>query len=457
MASIPEGQPPAAERLRMIMDALGVGGEGAMEGVRRMLAGLPAERIAQLLESSPPKVRRIAWELVDPEREGEVLPLLSDQLSSELVERMDTAEVAAIVEGMEADDVADLLHNLPDAVARQVLEAMDFQNRKRVERVLEFEDDTAGGMMNTDTITVRAGLTLDVVLRYLRYHENLPASLDSLFVVNRRDRFLGILPLQRIVLAEPNMTVREFMETDVQALPATLPVREVIDLFDRHDWVSAPVVDADGILLGRITVDDVLEKTRETADRSLFLRFGLGVGQEDTFAPALRALPGRMVWLGINLATAFIAAAVIRLFEDTLDKVVALAVMMPIVASMGGIAGSQTLTVVIRGTALGHISERNVGWLISRELLLGILNGLLYAAVVQVVAWLWMGDTKLGILLAIALVINLLAGAATGVALPIILRHLNIDPAVAASVILTTVTDVVGFFSFLGLATLAYG
>ncbi len=457
MASIPDGQPPVAERLRIITEALGAGGEGAIEGVRRLLAGLSAERIAHLLESSPPKVRRIAWELVDPEREGEVLPLLSDQLSGELLERMDAAEVALIAKNMAADDVADLLHNLPDAVARQVLEAMDIQNRRRVERVLEFEDDTAGGMMNTDAITVRAALTLDVVLRYLRYHESLPPSLDSLFVVDRRDHFLGILPLQRILLAEPSMTVREFMETDVQALPASLAVPKVIELFDRHDWVSAPVVDEEGILLGRITVDDVLDRTREIADRSLFLRFGLGAGEEDTFAPALRALPGRMVWLGINLATAFIAAAVIRLFEDTLDKVVLLAVMMPVVASMGGIAGSQTLTVVIRGTSLGHISERNVGWLFSREMLLGILNGLLYAAVVQVVAWLWLGDTKLGILLAIALVINLLVGAATGVALPIILRQLNIDPAVAASVILTTVTDVVGFFSFLGLATLAYG
>ena len=457
MARIPDSQTSSAERLRVIIEALGAGGEGAMEQVRLMLVGLSAARIAGLLESLPPKVRRIAWELVDPKREGEVLPLLSDQLGSELLERMDATEVAAIAEGMAADDVADLLHNLPNAVSRQVLEAMDTQNRRRVERVLEYEDDTAGGMMNTDAITVRAALTLDVVLRYLRFYDSLPHALDCLFVVNRQDLFLGILPLQRILLADPGMTVREFMETDVQALPASTPAREVVDLFDRNNWVSAPVVDDEGVLLGRITVDDVLDQTRQAADRSLFRRFGLGAGEEDTFAPALRALPGRMVWLGINLVTAFVAAAVIRLFEETLDKVVVLAVMMPIVASMGGIAGSQTLTVVIRGASLGHISRRNVGWLLSRELLLGSLNGFLFAAVVQVVAWLWMGDTMLGILLAVALVINLLAGAVTGVALPIALRKLNIDPAVAASVILTTVTDVVGFVSFLGLATLAYG
>lgn len=428
---------------------------GTFIQVRRMLNSLPSAEAAHLIESSTPKTRSVMWQLVDPEKEGDILQYLSEDVQSQFLRQMDTQKVVAITEGLAADDIADILQQLPDQVIREVLDSMDHQNRQRIEQVLSYPEDTAGGLMTTDAITVRPKITLDVVLRYLRRHEKLPEMTDSLIVVSRRGEFIGLLSISKILVSDPSITVREIMDTDVEAIRANTPDSDVAKLFERLDLVSAPVVDDAGRLLGRITIDDVVDVIREDADHSLMSLAGLDE-DEDTFAPIMKAAPRRAVWLGINLLTAFLASSVIDLFEDTIQKVVALAILMPIVASMGGVAGTQTLTVVIRGMALGVIGRENSTWLISREILIGLLNGLVWAVVVAVAASLWFDDSTLGLLIAAALVINLLTAGLVGATLPLLLKRMNIDPALAGGVALTTVTDVVGFFSFLGLATLVY-
>ncbi len=428
---------------------------GTFVNVRRMLNALPPADIAHLLESSPPPTRAVLWQLVDDADEGEILQELGDELQSQFLRGMDAEEVAAATEGLEPDDVADILQRLPEKVLQKVLRAMGEQDRTRVQQVLDYPDDSAGGLMNTDTITVRARHTLDVVLRYLRRHDEIPEMTDNLIVVNRSDRFIGILPLRTLLTSDPTSTVREVMETEVEAIPASMEDSEVAQLFERHDWVSAPVVDDNGRLLGRITIDDVVDVIREDADHSLMSMAGLDE-DEDTFAPVFKTAPRRAVWLGINLVTAFIAASVINLFQGTIDKVVALAVLMPIVASMGGIAGTQTLTVMIRGMALGQIGSANQSWLVNREVFVGLLNGVVWSGVVAVAASLWFNDWLIGAIIAAAMVINLLTAALAGTLIPLFMKRHEIDPALAGGVVLTTVTDVVGFMSFLGLATLFY-
>ena len=428
---------------------------GTFLDVRRMLNGLSPADVAHLLESSPPKYRHVLWQMVEVDQEGEVLGELSDELQAHFLSDMDAAEVAMITEDMEDDDVADILQQVPDRITQEVLNAMDHQDRARLEQVMHYPDDTAGGLMNTDTITIRARLTLDVVLRYLRRHDEIPKMTDNLIVVNRSDQFIGLLSLRTLLVSDPSVSVREMMQTDVEPIPVDMSDTEVARLFERNDWVSAPVVNTDGRLLGRITIDDVVDVIREDADHSFMSMAGLDE-EEDTFAPVSRAAPRRAVWLGINLATAFVASAVINLFQDTIEKVVALAVLMPIVASMGGIAGTQTLTVLIRGIAMGQVGRNNQLWLVNRELLIGIFNGLLWASVVAVAASVWFNDWHIGLIIAAAMVINLITAALTGAVIPLLMTRAKIDPALAGGVVLTTVTDVVGFVSFLGLATLFY-
>ena len=428
---------------------------GAFHNISRMLNGLQPVEIAHVLESSPPPSRHYLWKMVDKELEGDVLQELSEDIRAQFLRGMAASELAEVTEGMEADDLADILQQLPNRVISEVLAAMSAADRQRVEKVLPYDEDTAGGLMDTDIITVRARLTLDVVLRYLRRHEDLPDATDNLFVVNRKGEFVGILPLTKLLTSSPNITVREVMITDVQAIPAEMHDSAVAQLFERHDWVSAAVVDDNNVVIGRVTIDDVVDVIREDADHSFMGMAGLGE-EEDTFAPVLRTAPRRAVWLGVNLITAILASAVINIFQDTLDKVVALAVLMPIVASMGGVAGSQTLTVVIRGMAMGQISRANMGWLLSREFRVAVLNGMIWAMLMALVVALWFGDPTIALIIAAAMVINLLTAGIAGALLPITLRSINIDPALAGSVALTTVTDVVGFFAFLGLATYFY-
>ncbi|WP_445361255.1 magnesium transporter [Microbulbifer sp. EKSA005] len=425
---------------------------GTGQEVRRMLKTLTPQSVAQLLESSPPRIRQVLWNLVDREIEGEVLQELTDDVRSQILATMDTEEMVEVMEGLDADDIADILQQLPERVVAEVLSSMTETDRLRVESVLAYDENTAGGLMDTDTISVRPNLTLDVVLRYLRRHEQLPESTDSLFVINRRGQYIGLLPLSKLLTTDPSVTVREVANTDVEPIPADMPDTEVARLFEKYDWITAPVVDEDNRLLGRITIDDVVDVIREDADHSLMSLAGLDE-EEDTFAPVGRTARRRAVWLGINLLTALLASWVISLFQNTLDKVVALAVLMPIVASMGGVAGSQTLTVVIRGMALGQIGRSNLSWLLSRELGSAALNALLWALVMGLITAMWFGDIWIAVIILAAMIINLLTAALAGAILPVALRAMNIDPALAGGVALTTVTDVVGFMSFLGLAT----
>lgn len=430
-----------------------------LKQIRYMLnKGMRPVEVAHLLEKTPPRERRIVWNLLNPEIEGEVLQYLGEDLQSEIVSDLDAAEILAMTESLDVDDLADILQQLPDTVMQEMLQNMDLQNRQRVEALLSYPDDTAGGLMNTDTVTIRPDITVETALRYLRRHSEIPDSTDSIFVVSRkRNALIGVLPITRLLTSDPQMLVREIMKTENDhAIPADLPELEVARIFEQRDLISAPVINEDRQLLGRITIDDVVDVIREDADHSLMSMAGLDE-DEDTFAPVLKTSRRRAVWLGINLITAFLASAVIGLFEATIDQVVALAVLMPIVASMGGIAGSQTLTLVIRGQALGHIEKHNIGWLFNRELIVSIINGSLWAIVVAVIAVLWFQDMTIGIVIAMAIVINLVAGAMAGSLLPLTLKQAGIDPALAGGVLLTTITDVVGFFAFLGLATFFYG
>ena len=423
--------------------------------VAGILAEMSPGDVAYLISSSPPDYRDVLLGLLEPEQEAQVVNELPDDLrNATLIDRAPEA-LAEIVGQLDDDDVADILHELPDEVTGQVLAIMDEQYRQRLQTVLSFPDDVAGGLMSTDTITIRADLTLDVVLRYLRRHAEIPTNTDNLIVVNRNDRFVGLLPIGTVLVSDPAVSVREMMITDQEAINAGTPATEVARRFERNDWISAPVVDDSGQLLGRITIDDVVDVIMEEADHSLTSLAGLA--EEDTFAPVWQSAPRRAVWLGLNLVTALLASSVINLFQDTIEKVVALAVLMPIVASMGGIAGTQSLTILIRAMAMGQISDRNQLWLVGRESLVGLLNGLLWAAVIAATASIWFGDMVLGAIIACAMLINLVTAGWTGAGLPIVLRRLRIDPALAGGVLVTTITDVVGFLAFLGLATLFYG
>jgi len=332
---------------------------------------------------------------------------------------------------------------------------MDEQDRNRLEAVLSYPEDTAGGLLNTDTITVRRSHTLDVVLRYLRRHDQIPHMTDNILVVSRDDNLVGILPLRTLLVSDPNDTVDEVMMTDYDAIPVDMSEQEVAQLFERMDLVSAPVVNEAGKLLGRITIDDVVDVIRDDADHSLMVMAGLDE-EEDTFAPVMKTSRRRAVWLGVNLFTAFIAASVISQFSETIDEVVALAVLMTIVASMGGVAGNQTLTLVVRSIALGQIGKTNARWLLNREIKVALLNGILWSLVAAVTAAIWFSDITLGYIFAGAMIINLVTAALAGALLPLFLKSMNIDPALAGGVALTTITDVVGFLSFLGLAAIFY-
>ena len=428
---------------------------GTLGDVAGILADMSPGDVAYLISSSPPDYRSVLLGLLSADQEALVVNELPDELRNATLINREPEALAEIVEQLDDDDVADILQELPDEVTGRVLAIMDEQYRQRLQKVLSFPEDVAGGLMSTDTITIRADLTLDVVLRYLRRHSEIPANTDNLVVVNLNDRFVGLLPIGTVLVSDPAVSVREMMITDQEAINAETSATEVARRFERNDWISAPVVDSAGKLLGRITIDDVVDVIREEADHSLTSLAGLA--EEDTFAPVWQSAPRRAIWLGINLMTALLASSVINVFQDTIEKVVALAVLMPIVASMGGIAGTQSLTILIRAMAMGQINGRNQFWLVGRESLVGLLNGLLWAGVIAITASLWFGDATLGVIIACAMLINLATAGFAGAGLPLLLRRLQIDPALAGGVLVTTVTDVMGFLAFLGLAALFYG
>ena len=428
---------------------------GSAADIKVLLASLRPSEVAGVLEANTPATRRIIWGLVDEEVRNQSLQYLQDDVRAEFLEAMDTAQLVAVADDLDTDDFADILQQLPTTITDQVLENLDSRDRARVESVLPYPEDSAGGLMNTDTITVRPRHAVELVLRYLRLRRDLPATTDALIVVNSRDEYLGMLPLTKLLTADATVTVREIMNTEEPAIHVGEADTEVAKLFSERDLISAPVVDDNGFLLGRITIDDVVDVIIEDAEEALLAPAGLVV-DEDTFAPVRRAVRRRAMWLGINLVTALMAAAVISLFEDTIVKVVALAVLMPVVASMGGIAGTQTLTLVIRGQATGQLGRNNMLWMLNREFVIAALNGMLWATIVALGASYFFDDPKLGLVIAVAMLATILIAAVAGSLLPSLLRRMDIDPAIAGGVVLTTITDVAGFFIFLGLASWTY-
>ena len=438
-----------ARQLRMLSDALD---SGRLGPVRRLINTLAPAEIGNLLESLPPGKREVVWGLVDAEDDGEVLVHVGDEVRESLLAHMDPDEIIAAVEDLDIDDLADLVEDLPDTVIDEVLKSMDRENRERLEQVLSYAEDTAGRLMNPDVVTVRADVNVDVVLRYLRLRGELPDHTDHLFVVSRRHQYLGRVSLASLVTHEDTTAINRLIDDEQPAIDVNESAEEVARQFSDHDWVSAPVVDENNILLGRITIDDVVDIIRSQAEHQALGAAGLDE-EEDLFSPIKRAVRGRIVWLGINLATAFLAATVIGQFEVTLEKVVALAILMPIVAGIGGNAAVQVLTLMVRGLALGQVGSSNARILLWKELRVALINGVLIGGIVGLIAWAWFGSALLMLVIALALIINFCAAALAGVLLPLLLKRMNVDPAVAGTVVVTAVTDVIGFFSFLGLAT----
>ncbi|MDH4106893.1 MAG: magnesium transporter [Gammaproteobacteria bacterium] len=423
---------------------------GRMRSARALVASLHTAELARLLESLPLRERAVVWDMVDSEREGDVLVEVADEVRDGLIEGMGTAQLIAAIDGMELDDLADLVAELPETLTQEVLRSLDQQDRERLHQVMSYDEDSAGGLMNVDIVTVRPDVTVEVVLRYLRVRGGVPDGTDSIFVVNRDNEYRGALLLSRLLTADPERTVSEIMLTDVYPIPAEALSEDVVREFENRDLLSAPVTDRRNCVVGRITVDDVVDVIREEAEHSLMGAAGLDE-EDDMFAPAARSAGRRALWLGINLATAFIAASVVDLFQTTLDKIVLLAVLMPVVPSMGGIAGTQSLTIMTRAIALGQIDRSNAGGIFKKEIFVGVLNGVLWASVVAVFTYLWFGDWRIGAVIAGAMGMNLVVAAGAGFAVPLALKRIGVDPALAGGVVLTTVTDVVGYMSFLGL------
>jgi len=424
--------------------------ELSQDEIRSLLKKLSSSEIAHALESSPPKQRKLFFSLLETNEEGDVLVDLGEEIQQELVSNISNEELAEAVKKLEPDETVDILQNLPEDRMNTILSKMSYRDRKRIEIGLTYPENTAGGLLNTDVISVRPSHSIEVVINYLRDQEELPDNTDKIFVVNKEDEYIGEIAISKIITCKPNLTVREIMSTSSNPILVSQDDKEVATIFERNDIISSAVIDESGKLIGRITIDDVLDVIREDADQNFL---GMAGVAEDTFAPPGRAARSRVFWLSMNLLTAFIASMTINIFKDVLDQIVYLAILMPIVASMGGVAATQTLTIVLRGLTLEQINSSNLRWLFKRELAVSILNGLVLSILVGLVTYFWFHEITLALLISFALIINLVSSVIAGVFVPIILRRLNQDPAISGSVVVTTVTDVIGFLSFLGLAT----
>ncbi len=418
--------------------------------IKQLISNMSTSEIAHCIESSPPEQRQIIWSVIDVSIEGDVLGELGEEIQKDLLSEIDNDELSKLISDLELDEMVDIIQNLPESRMQFLLSSMSAIDRDRIRLVLEYPEDSAGGLLNTDTISVQQNHTLDIVIKYLKSFEKLPKNTDKIFVVSKNNQFIGELMLSSILVADDlKTTVRELMLETVDPIDINQTDREVAKLFKQQDLVSAPVIDENRQLIGRITFDDVVDVIIEDADQNLLSMAGIA---EDTFLPPGRAARRRIIWLGLNLLTAVIAALAINIFQDTISKAVYLAVLMPIVASMGGVAATQTLSIVLRGLTLEQITKSNLGWLFKRELAVSILNGIALSLLIGFATFLWFQNSILSILISVAMVINLISSVIAGVFVPIILRKLKHDPAIAGSVIVTTVTDVVGFVSFLGLA-----
>ncbi|MDW6002860.1 magnesium transporter [Vibrio mangrovi] len=426
---------------------------GRFVHVRRQLQDMEPEDIAHLLEASPRKSREVLWQLTDPEDYGEILDELSEDVKDALVSKMAPERLAEATEGMDTDDVAYVLRSLPDDLSREILSQMDTIDRLRVEMALSYPEDTAGGLMNTDFVTIRGDVDVDVVLRYLRMKGELPQATDALYVIDEDSKLIGHLSLTSLLTSQPDSRICDIMEDADEAIQVDAKDSDVASLFERRNWISAPVVNAEQHLLGRITIDDVVDVIREDAEHSMMSLAGMD-DEEDTFAPVMKSARKRSIWLGANVLAALAAASVSNMFEATLDQMAAIAVLMTIVPSMGGVAGNQTIALVIRGLALGHIGDSNKRELLLKEAAVGLLNGCLWALLIGGIVVLWKGNWLLGGIISAAMLTNLTVAGIAGVTIPVLLKKMKIDPALAGGMALTTVTDVIGLFVFLGLATI---
>ena len=426
---------------------------GAKVEIRNLVHSLYPAETAHILESLDIEQRTQIWSVIPPSVMGEILVRVHTEVGQGLLKITDRRDLIKATENLESDDMVDLLQVLPEPLLSEVMESMGVHERNRLESALTYDEHTAGGLMSFDVLTIRPDVTLDVVMRYLHKRGVMPSSTDSLIVVDRSDRLLGVLSLSDLLTNEPFTKVVDAMDATVKGVSYLMPAADVAMLFEQRQMLSAPVVAENGRLMGRITIDDVVGIIREEADHSIMSMAGLDE-EQDMFAPVMTSSKRRAVWLGVNLVTAFLASWVIGLFEATLAEIVALAVLMPIVASMGGIAGSQTLTLVVRGLALRQVSHANATQLLFKELSVGVVNGILWAFVVAIIASIWFQSMDLGMLLGAAMVINLVCAALAGASIPLILDRVGIDPALEGGVLLTTVTDCVGFLAFLGLATI---
>ncbi|MDG2288281.1 MAG: magnesium transporter [Woeseiaceae bacterium] len=428
---------------------------GRMRLAQIMVNSLHPSEVARLLESLPHKKRSMLWELVDPEIEGDVLVEVSDEVRDGLIEGMQTEELIAAAEGMEVDDLADLLVDLPETVTQEVLQSLNKQDQERVQQVLAYDEESAGGLMNVDIVTIRPDVTLEVVCRYLRAVGEVSDGTDSIYVVSRDDSYIGSLYLSTILTSDPLNMVADVMHTDVTPISADTLSAQVVWEFENRDLLSAPVVDDNFRVLGRITVDDVVDVIRDEAEHSLMGAAGLDE-EDDMFAPVVKSASRRALWLGINLCTAFLAAAVVDQFQTALTEIVLLAVLMPVVPSMGGVAGTQSLTIITRAMALGQINKDNAIGILRKEFMVGLLNGIGWAIVVSLLTFLWLGEWKIGGIIGAAIIINMVFAALAGFSIPLILKQMKIDPALGGGVVLTTITDVIGYATFLGLGAAVY-
>jgi len=424
------------------------------EEAKDQLKDLHPGEIALLLEAIKPKDRTVIWPGIEVSIQGEVLKEVNEDVQSQLIDEMSVDALVKATEKLDTDDLADIVPNLPESAVHSLLLTLDYKHREHLNKVLEYPEDSAGGLMNTDFITVRPDVTISVVIRYLRLLKEMPVDTDQVFVVDRNFTYLGSLLISTLLTEEPEQVIMSLINSDFsKPIHADTDETEVALLFEQRNLISAPVIDENNQLVGRITIDDVVDVIRDQAEHSVMSMVGLDE-DEDVFAPIIQSTMRRSIWLGVNLVTAFIAVYFIGLFEATLQQKIALAILMPVVASMGGIAGTQTLIIVTRGIATGRVTTANIKSLINKEVAVSLLNGIIWSIVIALVTYYWFSDVVLSVVIGLAIIVNLVVAAFSGAFLPLLLTKVKIDPALAGGVILTTITDVIGFVAFLGLAAL---
>jgi len=424
-----------------------------LSSLGKLLNSLHSADIAFILESLPLDDRLIVWDLVRADRDGEILLEVSDSVRQTLIADMDSTELLAAAEQLDTDEIADIAADLPEDVLQDLLQSLDSNNRERLESALSYPEEQVGALMDFDIVTIRDDISLEVALRYLRKIKKLPELTDKLFVVNRSQKILGVLSLKKIVVNEPELMVKDVMAQDAVLFKDTDDAAEAAKAFERYDLVTAPVVNDQNKLVGRITVDAVMDYIREETDNNALSMVGLREG-EDIFSSIWKSVRNRWAWLAINLITALIASRVIGVFEGSIEKVVALAALMPIVAGVGGNSGNQTTTMIVRAIALGQVSVSHLRQLLFKEIGVAILNGILWGGVLGFIAFYLYGNSSLAIVMTTAMTLNLILAAIMGVMIPFTLSKSGRDPAVGSSVLITAMTDSGGFFIFLGLATL---